>query len=229
MLECVLVKVAGESVAGLRRELHRRAPVDGEGVRLKLADGRDPDEAVLSWLGPQRRLLQDDLGASVGKGVKCCLVVGAVVQHPEGPDETIQAPHGAGENGDDQGVVRKLGLMEANCDDEHDPRGDVRDVEHLVRDAPEKHGREDDAENGKACHDGGNVLLLGVYARQTPLAVEEGRVSGGVDNHRSEHGVAGDVVKAVESLVRVGCQEGQRSVLQRQEYDQRHVSQCEPV
>lgn len=65
----ILVEVAGESVAGFDSELDRRTLMDSKRMRLKLADCGNPDEAVLSRLGPCWYLLHDNLGAPVGKRV----------------------------------------------------------------------------------------------------------------------------------------------------------------
>lgn len=49
-----------------------------------------------------------------------------------------------------------------------------------------------------------------------------------MENHLNEHGIAGDLVEAVEPLVGVSRYKGKRGVLESQEYDQRHVRQGHP-
>ena len=113
--------------------------------------------------------------------------------------------------------------MKTDCNDGYDPRGYVCDVKDLVPKAPEEHGREDGAQEREAGYNSGDLLPLGKDAQQTTLAVEEGRVHGAMKNHLSEHGVASDLVKAVESLIRICRYEGQGSVFESQKYDQDHV------
>lgn len=161
----VLVKVAGEPVTGLDCELDRRTLVDRERVRLELANSRDPDKAVLPRFGPCRDLLHDNLGASVGERVKCGLVVDAVVQDSAGPDDAVDEPHAGGDQDDDERLLAKFGLMEADSNDGGDPRGDVRDIEDFIPNASEEHGGKDDTQEGETADDGGNLLPLGENAQ----------------------------------------------------------------
>lgn len=63
--------------------------------------------------------------------------------------------------------------MKANCDDGYDPRGYVSDVEQLVPETPNDQGGENDAQEGEARHDRGNLAPVGENAQQPPLAVEK--------------------------------------------------------
>jgi len=202
---CILVQVGREPIVRLDGELDRVRLVDGEGVRLKPPDSWDPHEAVLSGFGPAGRLLEDDLGPTVGQRVQRGLVVNAVVQHPGGADDAVADPEGTGKNNNDEGLLAELGLMETQGDNGHDPGRDVDDVEELVPPATQKDGRQDNAQKREARDDGGHLGALGVLGQKPPLAVEVGCIQRSVQNQEGEHGVPGDLVEAVESLVRVCC------------------------
>ena len=124
----------------LDSELDRLGSVDGEGVRLELANRRDPDEAMLPRLGSGRGLLHDNFGAAVGEGVQGCLVVGAVVQDSGRSDDAIESPHGGGQEGDDESPVGHLWLMQADGDESHDPRANMNHIKNLVPDTAEECG-----------------------------------------------------------------------------------------
>jgi hypothetical protein len=219
-----LVQISGKAVVRSNHELERVGRSKSEGMCFKQPKPGNPQEAVLPGMSTQGRLGQRHARTSVGQWRKRGRV--AAVHHESNEsNNTIQPPHGAGNDGAVYNLLGQQRLMQAEGNNGHDPEADVQVVEELIPPAADEDGSQCEQHPAAPRDDSINIIQVEHFLAVVDAA-KVGRVAGRVDDEMRDGGIARDAVKAVEPFVRPRRQEGEGRVLEREEDDVSLWSWC---